>query len=271
MESFPRSELLSKIRLRSPAAVKRLIINADDFGITDGVTRGISEALSSGFVSTASVMTCVEGAVQRARSYASQFQARLGIHLQLTDGVPCSDEVPSLVLSNGRFPRAIRTPWNPNIDEIRKEWHAQVRRAMDAGIAISHIDTHHHVHRLPAVFGVYCEIASFYDLSARTLTPAYTSALRCVGIRCADLCDIGWYEHLSAAGLADRIETTIARSNLEVLELMCHPGYCDSELIQKSLYAEGRELQLRTLSDPELGTLLYRKGITLERRSLSTL
>ncbi len=131
--------------------MRRIFLNADDFGLTNGVTRGIARAMLEGIVTTTSAMPCVPGSPERVSAALGPVNGRVGAHLQLTDGVPCCDprEIPSLVNGEGRFPRS----WNDlaadrlNPDEIRKEWTAQIDRVLDWGIRPSHLDTHHHVHR----------------------------------------------------------------------------------------------------------------------------
>ena len=66
----------------------RIIVNADDFALTDGVSRGIARLMEMGAVTSTSVMTCAEGAKGRVRRHAGTLRGRAGVHLQLTAGKP---------------------------------------------------------------------------------------------------------------------------------------------------------------------------------------
>lgn len=248
--------------------MRTLIINADDFGMTAGVTAGISKAMTEGVVSTTSVMACVQGSLERASAYVSTLRGRMGVHLQLTDGWPSSADIPSLITESGCFPRNCLYLKGVEPQEVRREWHEQMKRVLDYGIVPSHIDTHHHVHRFPVIFGVYCEIAAIYNLAARTLTREYTAVLRQFGIRCADYCEIGWYNEPTPEQFLRRVQAGLSNCPCGVLELMCHPGYCDSDLPERSSYTDARQLELEALCDPSLRHLLQRSGIEVVQRRI---
>jgi chitin disaccharide deacetylase len=142
--------------------VRRLIINADDFGFTAGVNRAIVEAHSRGVVTSCTLMAngpAFSDAVQLARTVP---QLSVGCHVVLIDGQPLLDPkaVPSLVdrgSGGGNFRngiggfalRALAGRFDPR--EIEAEAAAQIRKAQAAGIAVSHLDTHKHTHLFPSV------------------------------------------------------------------------------------------------------------------------
>lgn len=138
-------------------ARRRLFINADDFGLTDGVTAGIAEALAAGVVGATTAMVCPDGAVSRIRRWGRSFAGRVGLHLQLTGGAPClpPGEIPTLVGADGRFPRKKVAVVDVNPDEVRREWRAQYQRFLETGLVPSHLDAHHHIHKRPEAFGVF--------------------------------------------------------------------------------------------------------------------
>lgn len=236
--------------------MKRLIVNADDFGLTARVSEGIAEAVTHGVVSSTTAMVCLPYAREHMGPLTAALSGRIGLHLQLTDGVPCADpeRVPSLLREGGRFPRSWRDLGRLNPDEVRAEWEEQVRRLTSWGVRPSHLDSHHHVHRFPAAFEVYCELARAHDIPARALTPRMAEHLRARGVACADYCETGWYDGpLTAAELIGLVERAFERlGDRGTVELMCHPGYADDELAAKSNYVEQRERELRTLCSDEL-------------------
>jgi len=146
--------------------MRRLIINADDFGLTAGVNRAIVEAQRHGIVTSATLMAnarAFDEAAGLARSMTAQgagFSA--GCHVVLMDGEPVlpPEQVPSLLqpgTNNGDFRSKLndfvlasfRGKLQPG--EIEAEASAQIRRLQAAGIQPSHFDTHKHAHMFPAV------------------------------------------------------------------------------------------------------------------------
>jgi predicted glycoside hydrolase/deacetylase ChbG (UPF0249 family) len=147
--------------------VRRLIVNADDFGMTPGINRAIGEAQQRGIVTSATLMAnsrAFDGAAAMARSLA-QDKARfsVGCHVVLLDGEPVLpvDRVGSLLQpgpQNGNHFRAnlndfvvaaFRGKLQP--DEIEAEATAQIQRLQAVGVEPSHFDTHKHAHMFPAV------------------------------------------------------------------------------------------------------------------------
>jgi hopanoid biosynthesis associated protein HpnK len=143
--------------------MRRLIVNADDFGMTSGVNRAIVEAHRSGLVTSATVMAN-ERAVDEAISFAAQNPTLdTGCHVVLLDGAPISppDRVPSLVTSrNGTGPRfrpgvvhlaAAAARGKVREDEVYTEASAQLEKLEARGVKLSHVDSHMHAHILPVV------------------------------------------------------------------------------------------------------------------------
>jgi hopanoid biosynthesis associated protein HpnK len=142
--------------------VRRLIVNADDFGLTEGVNRAIVEAHSRGIVTSATLMAtgvAFADAVQRANTAP---QLSVGCHVVLIDGEPvlAPEQVSTLTTRNTRTvrfrdglksfaARAIAGRLDPL--QIANEAAAQIRKIQSAGISVSHIDTHKHTHIFPQV------------------------------------------------------------------------------------------------------------------------
>jgi hopanoid biosynthesis associated protein HpnK len=139
--------------------VRRLIVNADDFGLTRGVNRAIIEAHTRGVVTSATLMAnslAFDDAVELARSHST---LSVGCHLMFVDGEPLlpASEVDSLIQSAGQFYQdigsfAVRAlPGKLAAAQIEAEAFAQIRKLQTAGIQVSHVDSHKHTHLFPAV------------------------------------------------------------------------------------------------------------------------
>lgn len=156
------------------AADTRLIVNADDFGLSHAINRGVVAAHRDGIVTAASVMTngpAFEDAVALARQNPA---LDLGVHLTLTglEPVASPNTVSSLVDSDARFaPHALDFTrrylrGSIRLDEVRTELDAQIALAKSRGLAISHLDSHQHVHALPGIARVVAELASAHGIRA---------------------------------------------------------------------------------------------------------
>lgn len=247
--------------------MNRLMINADDFGLTEGACSGIVRAIRAGGVTSTTAMVCVPGAVELLRRWAPEIPGCVGAHLQLTTGTPVlpPDRVRSLVGEDGKFPSRRKELREPRTDEIVSEWRAQIDQLLRIGIEPTHLDSHHHIHCLPTVLPAFVEIANQYRLPARSVDPLTRAALRKAGVPCTDATLTDWYGgELSAASLI-RVLTEGAREypEAESFELMCHPGFFDSDLALYSRYTADRELELATLCDPTLQDKLAAAGFIL--------
>jgi predicted glycoside hydrolase/deacetylase ChbG (UPF0249 family) len=141
--------------------MKTLIVNADDFGLCDGVNAAIVDAYAAGSLTSTTLL--VNGASAPA---AAQFAARhpglgVGLHFNLTLGRPSAEagEVASLVAAGGEFPaRGVlaRRLLLGRVDgaHIARELDAQLAAFRALGLVPTHVDSHQHVHAFPPVFDV---------------------------------------------------------------------------------------------------------------------
>jgi predicted glycoside hydrolase/deacetylase ChbG (UPF0249 family) len=134
----------------------RLIVHADDFGETAEITEGICQAIAGGAVTSTSIMANMPGTdAALPRVAALSDRASFGVHLNFCEGRPLT-AAPSLTDEHGNFHakralflRAVRGKLAPN--EVEAEITAQIARIHDAGVRISHVDGHKHLHQLPIV------------------------------------------------------------------------------------------------------------------------
>ena len=142
--------------------MRRLIINADDFGLTSGVNRGILDAHQRGIVTSATLMANGRAFAEAATTAKSAPDLGVGCHIVLVDGCPLlpASEVSTLTTAgenNAHFrsglagfaARALAGKIDPG--QIEAEAAAQIRNIQAAGVAVSHFDTHKHTHLFPAV------------------------------------------------------------------------------------------------------------------------
>jgi len=239
-----------------------VIFNADDFGLTPRVTEAIVESFERGVVRSTSALVC-HGSPDAIRAADPRVRGFIGLHLQLTDGMPClpAKRVPSLVGDDGRFPRTANGMGNHDPKEVGAEWHAQLARLRDLGVEPSHLDSHHHVHHREDVLSVFVELARSLNVPARSGPPSVRCALRTARVACPAVCDTSWFRpRMDIRQLLLTLRKNAVRFRGAPIEIMCHAGYADDELRAASTMVEQREAELALLCSPELSRNLQEAG-----------
>ncbi|MGX8790713.1 chitin disaccharide deacetylase [Oceanobacillus sp. M60] len=220
----------------------RIEINADDFGLTKGVTDGIIQAHQDGCVTSTTLMMnglATDYAVEKALENPD---LKVGIHLVLTWGKPLHSSVPNLVKSDGtfRFTSGYRDMEAPNISEVELEWRAQLDAYLTTGLPLDHIDSHHHVHGWPPLKNLVIQLAKEYDVPVR-----YVDSI-------ADHPEICWTDTLWTGfykeGITDDLFDVLHEENGTSIEVMTHPGQVDDDLRKVSSYTDDREKEIEILS-----------------------
>jgi predicted glycoside hydrolase/deacetylase ChbG (UPF0249 family) len=160
--------------------VRKLIVNADDFGLTAGVNRAIVESHSGGVVSSATLMAMANGAAFADAVTAARSAPNLsvGCHVVLVDGTPVSppDAVDTLLAIRSAEPdkfysslsafaaRAMLGGFDP--DQLVAEITAQIRKIQSTGLQVTHLDTHKHAHIFPEILAALLRAARICGVRA---------------------------------------------------------------------------------------------------------
>jgi hopanoid biosynthesis associated protein HpnK len=156
-------------------AQRRLIINADDFGLTSGVNRAIAEAHEKGAVTSATLMANSQAFREAAGLARSNPRLSVGCHVVLVDGAPVAppEKVPTLLSSNGSSgclrDSLVSFAWAAQRGrvveaQIAAEIAAQIGKIQAADVPISHVDSHKHTHIFPAIFKPLLRVARDYGI-----------------------------------------------------------------------------------------------------------
>ncbi len=247
------------------ARPRLLVVNADDLGRTAGINEGIFDAHERGIVSSATLMVGFAAAAKAAAALADHPRLGVGLHVTLTGAGPTlpASRVPSLVGVDARFPAKPELIREPDPTELRAEIRHQLEIFRDlVHRDPTHLDSHHHSHRHPAVLDAVIEVARTHGLPVRASSPAVAAALRAAGVATSDV----FVERF----FGDEARRDVLLSILDDLppgstELMCHPAVVDDELRAGSSYAEPRARELEVLTDPALHRELAARGIRLAR------
>ncbi len=283
--------------------MKKLIVTADDFGLTEKVNQGIVESHCRGIVTSTSLMAnggAFEDAVARVRQ-----APRLGIgaHLNLTQGptVTRATLVRNLVQRNGEMSigpiglgKKIATG-KVRLDEVELELRAQIEKILGAGIKLTHLDGHKHIQLLPGVFDIVLKLAGEYGIKGIRCAVEPSNALAVLkharrngkgGIKQyglgralsffalrsrgkakrAGLLTPRYFLGIAQTGFLDISELSRILNNLPegLSELMSHPGYVDEALARTPTRLLGqRQRELEALTDPTVKDLIAQNDIQL--------
>lgn len=153
---------------------KLLIINADDFGLTPGINKGIVEAHTKGVLTSATIMVNMPAAEQAVELAKNLPDLGVGVHLNLTNGKPVSrDQSVKLLLntegnfglSAGKLAIASIVTGKVRV-AIEAEFSAQIQWVIERGIKPTHLDSHKHVHAFPLTFQIVCRLAKRFKIPA---------------------------------------------------------------------------------------------------------
>jgi chitin disaccharide deacetylase len=268
--------------------MKKLIISADDFGLTEGINRGIIECARNGTVTSASIMVNTPAFPQAAALAGECPALDIGVHLNLVKGKPLltKAEIPSLVNTAGNFytlpPFTLRLfTGRINLIEAEKELRAQLGAALKAGLKITHLDSHRHFHTYPAMLKLIIKIAKDYHIGAIRCPLGLTAIpggvkegiLNCLSRNASARLDAARVRHNDRFFELVRIESKkdylgamekfCANLGDAVTELDTHPGYMTGDLDGIEATIHNRERQVKILTDPALTALLKKYDIGL--------
>jgi predicted glycoside hydrolase/deacetylase ChbG (UPF0249 family) len=263
--------------------VKHLIVTADDVGLHRGMTEGALRAHEAGIVTACSIVAngaSFEHAIERLRDFP---ELSAGIHLALVEERPLASDVESLVGVSGLF-HASYYDFVPRyfarrirMEEVEREFRAQIERVLEAGVKVEHLNGHQHLHLLPRIFSLVQRLAVEYRIpyvrvvderrhgrgmraisvgilsrlgrAARGRSPVRTND-RTIGVTNAG--------HVSTASLIAMLDDVDG-----VTELVCHPGVGDAELSEAYDWNYSWDAETDALCDPALRDAIASRGIEL--------
>ncbi|MCF6409019.1 chitin disaccharide deacetylase [Pseudalkalibacillus salsuginis] len=225
----------------------KLIVNADDFGYSRGVNHGIIDAYKYGIVNSTTMFVNMPGTEHAVELAKNNPGLRVGIHLTLTCGDAISPNVPSLTNDDGQFILTRDVQKDLKLEEIDKEWEAQIEHFLRLGLEPTHFDSHHHMHNHPELLPIVKRLSKKYDMPVRNVF--YSEKVPGVKL----LTDV-FYGDFIRENVTEAYFSTLHEriGDVSNVEVMCHPGYIDQELINGSSYCEKRTEELEILINTRL-------------------
>jgi hopanoid biosynthesis associated protein HpnK len=275
--------------------MKKLIINADDFGIHESVNRGIIDGFRRGCISSTTLMPGASAFEQAVALAADNPGLGLGVHLTLVGEVAVAPpaEVASLVDSNGRLPleygRFLQLFVTGRIflADIRRELEAQVHKVAATGLPITHLDSHQHLHVVPGIVDIVLDIAKQFQVKAvrvptepicffggfscnagrfigrgglSVLASLARGKARKAGIKTTD----HFYGMLAGGNMTEpHLLTIINRLPYGTTEIMMHPGADDSTMTNQYGWNYNWQAELAAVTSAHVSNRLTQEEIKL--------
>ncbi len=270
--------------------MKQIILNADDFGRHTLINRAVERGVADGILRSATLMPGGAAFDDAAALAARSPKLGVGIHLTLVNGNPVLPpaEIPSLVTEAGVFvddhtAYAVRLLRGAvNLDEVRAELSAQLRRVEAAGIHPTHADSHQHMHVLPGVLDIVLDLCASARIPAMRAprAPLFAGSFGGIGqligrtgltvlarraAAKARRRGIRTPDHFTGIVAGEAVNTAtlteIAASLGEgATEVMLHPGTDNAVLVRDCLWQHDFEAELAALSAPAVRDALAVAG-----------
>lgn len=272
----------------SPEPLRLLIVNADDYGLTPGISRGILEAHRNGVVTSTSLIATGPAFDKTLGWLDDAPDLALGVHFAAVGEDPpllSAAEIPTLVDHRGHFPLTWSTflaraaAGRIDADDLRREFRAQLEAVSASGRTLTHADAHQHLHLWPLVRRVVLELATEFQIPAVRL-PRFTGwSPTALGVRAlradtrrqlraagrtftTDGCGIDVAGRLDSGRFTTAMEA-FARGRRTSAELTVHPGADPDPDRRRYAWGFDWATELTTLCAPATRTLIARQGYTL--------
>lgn len=228
----------------------KIIINADDFGLSEGVNEGIIKSHRDGVVLSTTIMANGPAYEQAISLANANPHLGVGIHLVATFGKPLRNDVPSLIDDHGNFKRVVEgNVSHINEEELFLEWCTQIE-TVSKDIHLSHFDSHHHVHLNPKFSNLINRISNKYHLPYR-------------GCNTISQVSVRLEESFYQEGVSIKNIERLLFENSEPFDLMVHPAYLDNQLKNLTSYYDDRLKELDVLCSSEVKKMIKEHGIQI--------
>ena len=268
-------------------AVTRMIVNADDFGYFDQVSRGIIDAARIGRVTATGVMANGPALDQWLDPLKSLSSFSVGVHLNASLGRPLTSEMRAALpdsdgefLSKGAMMAALLTG-RVNTATLLHEWRAQIQRCVDLGLRLAFLNSHEHIHMLPTLYAKVRKLANEFEIAhVRAPQPEWGPVFTLGGcVRSGAFTALKMLVPtppqpepvligVAQSGKLDRAYCSWRFARLKSgasYELMCHPGWNDQTARSDPRLADYHdwEGELQLLTSEGFGELLREHRIEL--------
>jgi hopanoid biosynthesis associated protein HpnK len=260
---------------------RKIIINADDFGLCNGVNRAVVQAHTQGILTSATIMANMPDARQAIELARQLPTLGVGVHLNLSEGKPVSKDpcVNCLLDTDSQF---AYSPLRLSIlsiisrrirNAIATELAAQIQWVINNGLKPTHLDSHKHIHNFPSIFPIVCELAKNFriaairwpfepkEVSRKPWPPLGEGGRKRAGIirvmaKINRRQNPAFFKTQAVLGIAhtgkidiDFLKVAIIHSRVGTTEIITHPGFIDGLDQGKTRLVQQRKMELDALCD----------------------
>ncbi len=274
---------------------RRVIINADDFGLCSGVNRAVVQAHTDGVLTSATIMANMPAFREAVDLTKKLPNLGVGVHLNISDGRPLSsnERIHRLLDSEGQFALSpsklalLSMAANQIKKTIRTEFASQIQLVIDNGIKPTHLDSHKHIHCFPVIFSIVCDLASYFKIPAvrfafepleicKAPWPLPTkggekrsSLIRTLArinrMQCPDLLKTDILVGIAHTGKIDIhfLRAVTSYNSVATMEVVTHPGFSDGLDPNKTRLVQQRQAELEALCSEATRRYFKDAGIKL--------
>ncbi len=249
----------------------KLIVNADDFGLTLGVSKGIIKGINEGIVTDTSALANSNSFEESAKLAIENGITTMGVHLTITFSEPVLDveKVKSIVDENGRFFRKpYLIPKNYDKDEVKAELNAQIEKFLATGLKLNHLDTHHGFSIVDSeMLDIIIGLAKEYNVPMRrddvlasrpwAKDKILSSGVKVTDYICADFSKTYVSEEFILEKLIEYKESDY------IIEIAGHPGFIDEKLKDITSFVSEREKDLAVFTSEKVKSYINNNNINL--------
>jgi len=272
--------------------MKKLIVTADDFGLTHSINEGILMAAREGIVTNINLIPTGEVSNEAISIIKYDKIPEIGVHLALTETRPVTSLrlITSLVDENGAFPvtrvEFLRKLFSGRIDmeHVKIELKSQIDKAAHSGARITNLSSHEHLHMIPEIFKVVTDLAKEYNvrylrvLKKEAIMPPFSlkkifksalvnyfhpgmeKLLKKSGLGAAD----NFLGFLDSGAIGENVLLRMLADIKDgVTELVAHPGFLDPVVLHRYRFHINCEEELYALTSPRVKRVIAANGIKL--------
>lgn len=225
----------------------KLIINAEDFGFSQSINKGIEFCLKNKLITNASIMISAPYAEQAIDLCKKNGFKNIGVHLNLTWGYPVSNpkQIRTLCEKSGKFHYMCSMPFFGKYEDAKKELKAQIEKFKKSGLKPAYLDFHHFFCEMPEIFRAYLELAKEYNLPCRTTNQRARAFALEAGVKTPDIFCNSFHDYSATEETIKQLCNTYQAKDVTI-ELMTTPGYIDDYTTQNTTYLK-REIEIYEL------------------------
>lgn len=240
----------------------KLIVNADDFGLSEAVNYGIISAYKNGIVRSTTIMPGMPAFEHGIELLKENPGLGCGVHMTLSLNKPILNNHKTIVDENGNFYKRITNELVEekfDLEEVYDEFCSQIDKVINSGVKVDHLDSHHHVHTLASLKPVIKRVVEKYQLPIRG---GFEEALDYNKV--IPMTESFYSNNVTEDYFEKRIDEL---REYDVIDIMCHPAFIDEYLINSTSYAMQRIKEYSILTSSIVKEFLNKNNVGLTNYS----